>query len=203
MRRIVVFVLFCLALAAAGRLTDAEIETYLKTMLVPGKYFQNIEAGEGVYLRDLVKRLEAKRVLEIGTSTGYSGIWLAMGLRQTGGRLITIEINEKRHAAAEENFRATGLLELADLRLGDALVETGKIAGPFDLVFIDALKSDYLRYYEMVLPKMRRGGAIVAHNVKSHPKDMAGFLARVQSDPAVRTEIVTPGWQGFSVSYVK
>ena len=75
--------------------------------------------------------------------------------------------------------------------------------GPLDFVFIDALKPDYLKYYEIVLPKMRPGGVIAAHNVVSHPKDMADFLTRIKTDPKVKSEIVTPGWQGISVTYVK
>lgn len=206
MRLAGILALSCLAAAAlpgSEPKTDAEIEAHLESMRAPGKRYQNIEPSEGAYLRQLVKQLKAKRVLEIGTSTGYSGVWIAWGLRETGGKLITIEINEQRHATAKENFKATGLAGLVDARLGDAREEVKKIEGPFDLVFIDALKSDYLSYYELVLPKIRRGGAIVAHNVKSHAQAMADFLERIQSDPAVKTEIVAPGWQGFSVSYVK
>jgi predicted O-methyltransferase YrrM len=142
-------------------------------------------------------------VLEIGTSTGYSGIWMALGLRETGGRLISIEYNEKRHSGAIANFAATGLAEIIDARLANAIEEIPRIEGPFDLVFMDAVPGDNLLYYGLVIPKMRRGGAIVVHNVKSHTRDMADFLTRIHSDPAVTTEIVTPGWQGFSVSYVK
>jgi predicted O-methyltransferase YrrM len=199
---------FLIALAmipgsAAERRSDSDIEGYLPSLLEPGKRFANVEPAEGTYLRNLVKKVKAAKALEIGTSTGYSGIWIAMGLRETGGRLVTIEIDKGRHAAAVENFANTGLAALIDARLGDALAETPKVDGPLDFVFIDALKSDYLKYYELVLPKMRKGGVIVAHNVVSHPQDMADFLARIKADPKVRTEIVTPGWQGFSVSFVK
>ena len=206
MRSSVAALLFslCLPLAPAGdRMTDQQVETYIPRLLAPGKRFANIEPAEGAYLRDLVKKVQARRALEIGTSTGYSGIWIAMGLRQTGGKLITLEIDRERHATAVENFRMVGLADLIDARLGDAVQETPKVEGPLDFVFLDALKSDYLLYYEIVVPKVRKGGVITAHNVVSHPREMADFLVRIKSDPRVKTEIVTPGWQGISVSFVK
>jgi caffeoyl-CoA O-methyltransferase len=205
MRKSDILLLICLGLAGYGAdsLPDAEIDAHLKAMQEPGQRFANIEAAEGAYLQELVKKVNAKKVLEIGTSTGYSGIWMARGLRETGGRLISIEIDQGRHRQAVENFRKVGLRALADLRLGDALQEVPRVEGPLDLVFIDALKSDYLKYYEMVLPKMRPGGIIVAHNVESHPQDMQDFLQRIRNDPKVKTEIVKPGWQGFSVSVVQ
>jgi predicted O-methyltransferase YrrM len=193
----------CLPASAAEMKSDRAIEAYLETMRAPGKRHNNVEPPEGAFLRDLVRKLNAKRVLEIGTSTGYSGIWIAMWLRGTGGRLITIEYDPGRHASAVSNFAATGLKDIIDARLADAVQEVSRIDGPLDLVFLDAVQGDNLLYYGLVLPKMRRGGAIVAHNVKSHPHNMRGFLDRIQSDPAVKTEIVSPGWQGFSVSYVK
>jgi len=190
-------------LGSGGPKSDTEIETYLETMRAPGRFYANIDAAEGVWLRDLAKSLKARRALEIGTSTGYSGIWMALALRENGGKLITLEINRRRHGQAVENFRATGLDEHIEARLGNALEEVAKIEGPLDLVFIDANKPDYLKYYEMVLPKMRRGGAIVAHNVTNLSHQMSDFLERIKSDPKVRTEFTNPGTQGFSVSYVK
>ncbi len=202
--RFTAFVLCVCALASAGGgKTDREIESYLETMRAPGRGYNNVEPAEGAYLRDLVRTLKARRVLEIGTSTGYSGIWIAMGLRETGGKLITIEYDRGRHSAAAANFAAVGLSGLIEARFGDALQEVPKVEGPLDMVFLDANQFQNLTYYRMVLPKVRRGGAIVAHNVKSHPWLMADFLEKIKSDPAVETEIVSPGWQGFSVSHVK
>jgi predicted O-methyltransferase YrrM len=203
MRLTVIASLAALGLALAGPMSDKEVEVYLEGMRAPGRFYANIDAAEGVWLRDLAKSVQARRALEIGTSTGYSGIWIAMALRQNGGNLITLEINQRRHGQALENFRATGLDAIIDARLGNALEEVPKIEGPFDFVFIDANKPDYLRYYEMVLPKVRSGGVIVAHNVDNLPRQMSDFLARIKSDPKVRTEFANPGTQGFSVSYVK
>jgi predicted O-methyltransferase YrrM len=163
----------------------------------------NIAPSEGEYLSNLVVKLKARRVLEIGTSHGYSGIWLALGLSQTGGQLITLDIDKGRHAQAVENFRAAGLAAYADIRLADALKEIPKIEGPFDLVFIDAWKPDYLRYLKMVLPKMRSGGAIAAHNVKSQASEMEDFLQEIQTNPTLKTEFITVGPSGLSISYIR
>ncbi len=203
MRFFATLMLAALTLAAGGPKSDKEVEAYLETMRAPGRFYANIDAAEGVWLRDLTRALKAKRVLEIGMSTGYSGIWMALALRENGGKLVTVEINARRHGQALENFRATGLDDVIEARLGNALEEVPKIEGPFDLVFIDANKPDYLKYYEMVLPKVRRGGAIAAHNVANLPRQMSDFLERIKTDPAVRTEFANPGTQGFSLSYVK
>ena len=114
----------------------------------------NIAPSEGEYLSNLVQKLKAQRVLEIGTSNGYSAIWLALGLRETGGQLITLEINRRRYSLAQNNFEAAGIDGLIDSRLADAVEEVPKLEGPFDFVFIDANKQDYVKYLEMVLPAL-------------------------------------------------
>jgi predicted O-methyltransferase YrrM len=183
---------------AAQSKSDQEIRTFLPGILQPGA---NIDARDGAYLHDLVVRLKAKRVLEVGTANGYSGIWMAMGLRKTGGRLVSIEIHEARHAAAREHFTALGLAEIVELRLADAVDEVKRLEGPFDLVFLDAGKSDYLHYYETLLPKLRAGGVIAAHNVKTRSSDLAPFLDKIRSDSRVRTQIYDGSRQGISVSF--
>lgn len=193
-----------LALSAQERsLTDSEIKSYLPALVEPGKSEANISAFDGQYLHDLVIRLKAKRVLEIGTAKGYSAIWMAMGLRKTAGQLTTLEIHEGHQAMAREHLAATGLTPLVDARLADALDEVPKLEGPFDLVFIDATKSDYLRYYELLLAKVRKGGAIAAHNVTSNAGELREFLRKIKSDPAVKTEFVAASPRGLSVSYKK
>ena len=175
----------------------------LNRMIQTQRGMMNIAPAEGEYLSNLVVKLKARRVLEIGTSHGYSGIWLALGLSQTGGKLISLDIDKGRHDIAVENFRLAGLSAYADLRLGDALKEIPRIEGPFDLVFIDAWKPDYVRYLKMVLPKMRPGGAIAAHNVKSQASEMEDFLKEIQSHPRLETTFVNVGPAGLSVSYVR
>ena len=95
------------------------------------------------------------------------------------------------------------LTNVIDSRLTDALKEIPKLDGPFDLVFIDAWKPDYIKYLQMVLPKVRSGGVIAAHNVASHPGQMADFLQEIKTSPLLRTEFVNVGPSGLSISYKK
>src|SRR5579884_3125906 len=181
-------------------MSNEEIRGYLARMRERETGLWNVDPPDGEYLYRLVKELDAKRVLEIGTSNGYSGIWMAMALRETGGRLITLDADRGRWQLAQTHFGETGLAPLIDSRLTDANAELERIDGPLDLAFLDADKGDYARQYEAVLPKVRRGGVIIAHNVISHAGEMQPFLDRVKTDPAVETEFIAPGPQGFSVS---
>ncbi len=160
----------------------------------------NIAPREGLYLYNLILKHHLKRGLEIGTSNGYSSIWIASAMRQTGGHLDTIEIDEGRAALARENFRAAGVEPLVNLHRADALEEIPKLEGPFDFVFIDAWKSDYVRYLDLVLPKVPPGGIIVAHNTKDLADQLQDFIQRVKTDPQLKTVFVDPGPGGFSVS---
>jgi len=161
----------------------------------------NVTAEEGAFLRDLAVKVNAKRALELGTSNGYSSVWIALGLRRAGGRLLTLEIDPGRARLATENFRAAGVNSLITLKLGDAVKEVPKLQGPFDLVFIDASKHDYLRYLNMLLPMVRPGGVIVAHNVTDLRDALLDYLNAVQTNPQLKTIIENPGPGGFAVSY--
>lgn len=161
----------------------------------------NVNADEGAFLRGLVEKVHAKRALEVGTSNGYSSIWIAMGLRRTGGHLQTLEIDPGRARLAGENFRAAGVDSLVTLKLGDARKEIPALSGPFDFVFIDAWKQDYVLYLDDVLPKVRPGGVIVAHNVTDLRDELQDFIHAVQTNPQLKTTIENPGPGGFSVSY--
>jgi predicted O-methyltransferase YrrM len=163
----------------------------------------SIMPSEGEYLSKLATRLNAKRVLEIGTASGYSGVWLGLALRETGGRLITLEIDPQRHSRAVRNFKEAGLDDIIDARLTDALQEIPKLEGPFDLVFIDAWKPDYAKYLAMTLPMVRSGGIIIAHNVRNQQREMPEFLEAIRNNPALRTEFVEVTRSGFSVSTKK
>jgi len=194
-----------LLLAADGQpaANKARVLEHLDSMRRNERGMMNVAPAEGQYLADLVRKLDAKKILEIGTSNGYSGIWLAMAARETGGRLITLEVDKGRYALAQRNFRATGLADVIDSRLTDALNEIPTLEGPFDLVFIDAWKPDYIRYFRAVFPKVRSGGVIAAHNVDSHPQSMRDFLMAIKTHPELRTEFVHKGPSGLSVSYKK
>lgn len=206
-----VFLALCLASLFPAHLTssleqtsltpEARAQARLRWMRENQKGMWNVAPEEGAYLRDLAVRVNAKRALEIGTSNGYSGIWIALGLRHTGGQLLTLEIDQERANLAQENFRAGGVDSLVTLKLGDALQELPKLQGPFDFVFIDAWKNDYVRYLEMVVPLVRPGGVIVAHNVTNLKDQLQDFIQAVKSHPLLKTTFENPGPGGFSVSF--
>jgi len=125
----------------------------------------NVPAADGRLLHDLILRNGYRRVLEIGTSTGHSAIWMAWALSKTGGRLITVEIDPSRHGKALRNFREAGVSGYIDARLGDAHDLVPALPGPFDLVFSDADKSWYRNYFEALAPKLVPGGCYATHNV--------------------------------------
>jgi predicted O-methyltransferase YrrM len=125
----------------------------------------NVPESDGQLLHDLVVKGSYKRALEIGTSTGRSGIWIALALSKTGGKLTTIDIDEARHRDAVRNFQEAGVSGFIDARLADAHDLEPKLEGPFDFVFIDADKEWYTNYVKAVMPKLAIGGCIAAHNV--------------------------------------
>ena len=120
---------------------------------------------EGLYLRDFVLQNNCKRVLEIGTFTGYSLACLADGAKTLGGRVDAIEINKELDYIIEEGLQKAGVADLVKIHYGDALEILPSIAEEFDLVFIDADKRQYPQYYELVLPLVKHGGYILADNV--------------------------------------
>jgi predicted O-methyltransferase YrrM len=180
---------------------DARAQERLKWMRQNEGNLWNVNPDEGAFLRDLAVKVHAKEGLEIGTSNGYSSIWIGMGLRKQGGHLLTLEIDEGRAKLAQANFRAAGLDSVITLKLGDALQEVPKLRGPYDFVFIDAWKQDYVKYLDMVIPMVRPGGVIVAHNVTDLKEELTDFIRAVQTNPQLKTNIENPGPGGFSVSY--
>ncbi len=183
----------------AARLDDGEIRAFLDG--IHGKRgMMNVPRVDGEFLHDFIVERGYRRGLEIGTSNGYSAIWMGMALRKTGGKLVTLEIDKHRASLARENFARVNLEEVIELREGDALVIIPELSGPFDFVFIDAWKPDYIRYFRMVFPKVRVGGAIFAHNVLSHGSEMRDFLEVIENHPALETRIDRRSRAGISVS---
>ena len=180
---------------------DIQARERLDWMREHQKGMWNIQPREGVFLYDLVVKVRAQHALEIGTSNGYSGIWIAAGLRETGGHLLTLEIDASRAKLAQENFRAADVESFVTLQLGDALKEIPKLHGPLDFVFIDAWKQDYIRYLEMVLPLVPPGGVIVAHNVTDMRDQLQDFIRAIKTNPQLKTTFENPGPAGFSISY--
>ena len=143
---------------------DRQVENFLdghsenwRDMNVPGK--------DAELLYDLVIKGKYKSALEIGTSTGYSGIYIAWALSKTGGKLISIDNNESRHRKALENFKKAGLEDYIDARLADAHQLVKELEGPFDFVFSDADKGWYRNYFLDIHPKLLVGGCYTTHNI--------------------------------------
>jgi len=165
----------------------------------------NVSEADGKILHDIIVRNKYTRALEIGTSTGHSGIWIAWALSKTGGKLITIDIDEGRHNEAVANFREAGLDAYIDARLADAHELVPALAGPFDFVFCDADKDWYKNYFVAVLPKLAIGGVFTAHNVSERMRrggwGGASFVEYVLSLPFMETTFAEGSWAGLSVSY--
>lgn len=159
-----------------------------------------VSEEDGRFLRVMVAANRSARALEIGGANGYSAIWIGLGLRDTGGRLTTIEFDPERARKAQANVRRAGLADIVTVVAGDAFKEIPKVAGEFDFVFLDAWKRDYKRFYDLVLPRLRPGGLFLAHNVVNKRDEMGDFLAAIQDNPALFTAIVRPGSEGISVS---
>jgi predicted O-methyltransferase YrrM len=128
-------------------------------------YDLNVPEIDGRLLYDLIIKGNYKCALEIGTSTGLSGIYIAWALSKTGGKLITIEIDEERHITAVDNFKKAGLSEYIDARLANAHTLVKELKGPFDFVFSDADKDWYINYFKDVDPKLKVGGCFTTHNI--------------------------------------
>ncbi len=133
----------------------------------------NISAADGQLLYDIIIKGNYKSALEIGTSTGHSGIWIAWALSKTGGKLITIEYDELRHKTALQNFKEAGLSEYIDARRADAHSLVKELKGPFDFVFSDADKDWYKNYFIEIDPKLKVGGCYTTHNISD--RNMGGY----------------------------
>ncbi len=169
-------------------------------------YDMNIPAADGKLLYDIIIKNNYKSALEIGTSTGHSGIWIAWALSKTGGKLITIDIDEGRHKQALENFKSAGVSGIIDARLADAHKLVKELEGPFDFVFSDADKEWYKNYFIDIDPKLKAGGCFTAHNISDRGYGSYGgqgeFLRYVKSLKNYETTVDSNGG-GVSVSYKK
>ena len=163
----------------------------------------NVSATDGKILYDIIIKNNYTKALEIGTSTGHSGTWIAWALSKTGGKLITLEINESRHKEALENFREAGLSDYIDARLGDAHKLVPELEGPFDFVFSDADKYWYKNYFIAVEPKLEVSGCFTAHNVSNRYGGTKEFYDYVRSLPNFETTLARGSRSGISISYKK
>lgn len=162
----------------------------------------NAPPEDGRLLRLLTEALGAQRVVEIGTSNGYSGVWFALALRNTGGRLTTFEIDAGRANLARENFKRAGVDGIVTLIEGDAHEEVKQLEGPIDILFLDADKEGYIDYLEKLLPLVRPGGLVAAHNMNTRQADPA-FLKAITTNPDLETLFLNTHLTGISVSLKK
>jgi len=166
----------------------------------------NVPKEDGRLLRVLAETTGAKRVVEIGTSNGYSGIWFCLALRNTGGKLYTYEIDARRANLARENFKRAGVDQLVTIIEGDAhklLPKLKDTVDSVDVVFLDADKEGYIDYLKTILPLVRPGGLILAHNVNQQAGSMKPFLEAITSNKDLETLFVHMQSAGVSVSLKK
>lgn len=161
----------------------------------------NVQREEGRLLRLLAESAGAKHVVEIGTANGYSTIWLCLGLLPTGGKLTTYEIDPKIAAVARANFKRAGVDKIATVVEGDAHVEAPKLKEPIDILFLDADKEGYVDYLAKLLPRVRPGGLIVAHDMNQRMADPR-YLKAITANPELESVFLNTFW-GLGVTLKK
>jgi caffeoyl-CoA O-methyltransferase len=169
----------------------------------PALKMMNVDPAEGRLLRVLAESTNAQTVVEVGTSYGYSGLWFCLGLRKTNGKLITHEIDPVRYRHSGENFKQAGAEGMVVQVQGDAHDEVENLKGPIDIVLLDADKEGNLDYLTKLLPKVRPGGLILAHNAVSHKDKMQPYLDAVSSRPDLDTQILNLTGQGMAITLKK
>jgi predicted O-methyltransferase YrrM len=162
----------------------------------------NVPPEDGRLLRLLTEATGAKHVVEIGTSNGYSAIWFCLALRTTGGKLTTHEIDSERAALARENFRRAGVDHIVTLVEGDAHEEVTKLKEPIDIVFLDADKPGYPDYLNKILPLLRPGGLVIAHNMRYPPPDPR-YIKAITTNPDLETIYLHMNAAGIGVTLKK
>jgi predicted O-methyltransferase YrrM len=215
LKRVVILIFVILALALAGFCqrsqrrgsstlpagsSEAEkrILAVFKQAQEAGELFQNVPISDGKMLRILAETTNAKNVVEIGTSTGLSGLWFCMALQKTGGKLTTHEFDGGRAATARRHFKDAGVDNIVTIVEGDAHQTVQRLKDPIDVLFIDADKEGYTDYLKKLLPLVRPGGLILAHNV-----DMVReYLSVVEANPALETTYYMEGG-GLSITLKK
>ncbi len=188
--------------ASASGPTQEQLLPQLRTI---AKEFVTIFEEEGRFLNLLVKVTRARQVLEIGTAHGYTTIWLAQALGETGGHLTTLELLPERFELAKEHVAQAGLSHRVSFKQGDAHALVTTLAGPFDLVYLDADKGGNLDYFQKLFPrKITPGGLLIAHNAILLADKMKSYLDLVSQHPGFETVIAraVPD-DGLALSYRK
>jgi len=196
---------FIVSASAQNGKENPELDKKVKAFLEGHDYSwrdMNIPASDGQLLFDLIVDNGYKNAVEIGTSTGHSGVWIAWALSKTGGKLITLEIDERRHKEALANFEKAGLSEYIDARLCDAHEEVKKLGRPIDFVFSDADKEWYTNYFKDLAPKLKVGGCFTAHNITPYRRQrgITEFVDYLEDQSNFKTTYNNDGG-GVSISY--
>ena len=163
----------------------------------------SVPPEDGRVLRLLAEAVGARHIVEIGASNGYASIWFCLALRTTGGKLTTFEIDARRASLARENFKRAGVDKLVTLVEGDAHSNVTKLKGPIDIVFIDADKNGYLDYLQKLLPLVRPGGLILAHNTTDVGSQMQDYLEAITTNPELETIFLHKQTTGIGVTLKK
>ena len=158
--------------------------------------YRNVPPEDGRLLRLLAESMNAKNVVEIGTSTGYSAIWMGLALQKTGGKMTTYEIDAGRAATARANFERAGMADIITLVLGDAHEKVTSLKGPIDIIFLDADKQGYIDYLDKLLPLVRPGGLVIAHNITPRMAD-PDYMKAITTNPNLET--IVRGGVGLSL----
>ena len=172
--------------------SEKRILSVIEEMGKAGTTYLSVPVSDGRVLRLLTEAVGARTVAEIGTSTGYSGLWFCLALQKTGGKLITFEIDSGRAATARKYFEQAGVAQMVTVIEGDAHEKVGSLKAPIDVVFIDADKEGYVDYLNKLLPLVRSGGLILAHNV-TMAAVAAGYVKEVTANPDLETIFYNDG----------
>src|SRR3954463_16742413 len=201
--RVVVAAAVCGLMAMPTAAQTPEVQKLLAEVKSKDKGLLAVSEEDGRFLRLMIASSGAKHALEIGGASGYSAIWIGMGLRETGGHLVTIEYDPVRAKELAENIKRAGFSDIVQVVAGDAFQQIPKVPGTFDFVFLDAWKRDYKKFLDLVYPRLDKGGLFTAHNVVNKRSEMGDFLDAIQRNPALWTAIVAPSGEGISLSYKK
>ena len=201
LRRLAVMMMAVLTFGSAAAQQAPDVSKILADIRARDKGQLAVSEEDGKFLRLMIAATGRKRALEIGGASGYSAIWMAQGLRATGGRLVTIEYDPVRAKELAENVKRAGFSDIVQVVPGDAFAEIPKLQGTFDFVFLDAWKRDYKKFLDLVYPRLDKGGLFTAHNVVNKKSEMGDFLDAIQRNPSLWSAIVAPSGEGISLSY--
>ncbi|HUU79444.1 MAG TPA: O-methyltransferase [candidate division Zixibacteria bacterium] len=179
-------------LALLKELEQRDTEERLKGLPVEQR-MRNITPDVGLFLNIIVKAIKAKNILEIGTSNGYSTIWLGLAAKDNNGKVTTLEVDSRKVKLANENLSRANLIDIVNIIPGDAKETIKNFDQEFDFVFIDAEKEDYIRYFDLVFPFVKVGGVVVADNVISHAEILNDYIEHVRANPNTQSVLIPVG----------